>query len=204
MQSRLVSVVTIIGLALVAGATGSSAAEFKYIGVKKCKTCHQKELIGDQHAAWEKSKHSKAYETLKGEEAAKFAKAAGIAGPAYEAEQCLGCHVTAYGADPSAFLKNPLKVENGVQCESCHGPGSGYKKKKIMADHALSVANGMREPGKDEKICVTCHNEKSPSWDPAKGFDFEESKKAIAHPIPAEVKGRYAEAVKELKDKKGK
>jgi hypothetical protein len=203
MRSRLVSVVTIIGLAMIAGAASSSAGGFQYIGAKKCKTCHRKELIGDQYAAWEKSKHSKAYETLKGEEAAKIAKAAGIAGPAYEAEQCLGCHVTAYGADASAFLKGPLKAENGVQCESCHGPGSGYKKKTVMADHAKSVASGMWEPGKDEKICTTCHNEKSTGWDPAVGFDFEERKKAIAHPIPAEVKGRYAEAAKELKAKKG-
>jgi hypothetical protein len=199
MRSRLVSVATIIAIALVTGAASSAAGEFKYIGVKKCKTCHQKALIGDQHAAWEKSKHSKAYEALKGEEAAKFAKAAGIAGPAYEAEQCLGCHVTAYGADPSAFLSGPLNVADGVQCESCHGPGSGYKKKNIMADHAKSVANGLLDPGKDQKICVTCHNEKSPTWDPAKGFDYEASKKAIAHPIPADVKGRYAEAAKKSK-----
>jgi hypothetical protein len=203
MRSRLVSVAAIVALALVSGAAGSTAGDFKYVGVKKCKTCHQKELIGDQHAEWEKSKHSKAYEVLKGEEAAKFAKAAGVAGPAHEAAECLECHVTAYGADPAVFLKKPLKVANGVQCESCHGPGSAYKKKDIMADHAKSVANGMQEPGKNEQICVACHNERSPTWDAAKGFDYEASKKAIAHPIPADVKGRYAEAAKERKAKKG-
>jgi hypothetical protein len=203
MRSRLISIATIITITLVTGAVGSLAGDFKYIGVKKCKTCHQKELIGDQHAEWEKSKHSKAYETLKGEEAAKFAEAAGVTGPAHEAKQCLECHVTAYGADASAFLKGPLKVENGVQCESCHGPGSGYKKKKVMADHALSVAGGLQEPGKNEAVCVACHNDKSPTWDPAKGFDYEASKKVIAHPIPAEVKGRYAEAAKQAKAAKG-
>jgi hypothetical protein len=60
----------------------------------------------------------------------------------------------------------------------------------------------MWEPGKDETICTACHNEKSPTWDAAKGFDFEARKKDIAHAIPADVKGRYAEAAKEAKAKK--
>jgi hypothetical protein len=190
-----------VGTVLIAGAANSSAADFKYVGVKKCRTCHKKELIGDQYGVWKKSKHAKAYELLKSDKAAEVAKKAGITGPAYESPKCLECHVTAYGKPESAFDRGPLEVENGVQCESCHGPGSEYKKKKTMADHDKSVAAGMWEPGKDEKICTTCHNDKSPTWDPEKGFDFEKRKEDIAHPIPKDVKGRYIEAEKELKAK---
>jgi hypothetical protein len=60
----------------------------------------------------------------------------------------------------------------------------------------------MWEPGKTETICTACHNEKSPTWDAAKGFDFEARKKEIAHPIPADVKGRYEEAAKAAKEAK--
>ncbi len=107
--------------------------------------------------------------------------------------------MTAYGEDASKFAKKPLAAQNGVQCESCHGPGSLYKKKKTMADHDKSVAAGMWEPGKSDKICVGCHNDKSPTWDPAEGFDFEKRKEEIAHPIPADVKGKYIEVEKARK-----
>lgn len=183
--------------------SAETASSHKYVGAKKCKSCHGKELIGDQHAEWEKSPHAKAYATLKGEKAVELAKKRGIAGPPHEAEECLKCHVTAYGAPAAAFAKRPLKATDGVQCESCHGPGNDYKKKKIMSDREKSIAKGMWEPGKDEKICTACHNDESPSWDPAKGFDYEESKKAIAHPIPEDVKGKYLEIVAQRKAEKG-
>jgi hypothetical protein len=200
MRSAFVWILAVAGLVFFAAAGPSSAEEFKYIGAAKCKTCHKKELIGDQYGAWEKGQHSKAFETLKTPKAAEVAKAQGIAGPAYEADECLKCHTTGHGLPASAFAKNPLKPEDGVQCESCHGPGSAYKKKKTMADHAKSVAAGMWEPDKDEKICTTCHNDSSPTWDPAKGFNFEERKEKIAHKIPADVKGKYIELSKQKGD----
>jgi len=57
----------------------------------------------------------------------------------------------------------------------------------------------MWEPGKDQKICTQCHNDESPTWDPAKGFDYEASKKKIAHPIPEDVKGHYLEKEKAMR-----
>jgi hypothetical protein len=203
MGSGFAWIVAVIGLTLVAGAGVSSAADFKYVGAKKCKTCHKKELIGNQYGAWQEAKHSKAYETLKGEKAAEVAKEKGITGPPNEAEECIKCHMTAFGEPATAFAKAPLKPEDGVQCESCHGPGSAYKKKKTMSDHDKSVAAGMWEAGKDEKICTACHNDESPTWDAEKGFDFEKRKEEIAHPIPEDVKGKYIELEKELKKKKG-
>ena len=190
-----------IGFWLAAGVTPAAGQEAQYVGASKCKTCHKKELIGDQYSAWEKAKHSQAFETLKGEKALEVAKAQGLAAAPHEAPECLKCHATAYGQDPSKFAKKPLDPKEGVSCEACHGPGSLYKKKKTMADHAKSVAAGMWEPDKDEKICLGCHNEESPTWDAAKGFDFEARKKDIAHLIPKEVKGRYLEAEKEAKAK---
>jgi hypothetical protein len=200
-----------LALTLAGDAVGASTGEHKYVGVQKCKSCHKKKLIGNQYAKWQEMKHSEAFETLKGDEAIKLAKEKGIAKPPHEADECLKCHATAYGLKREQFAKRPLKLSDGVQCESCHGPGNDYKKKKIMSDHDKSVAGGMWEPGKDEKICLNCHNDESPSWDPGKyelagggtaGFDHEQAKEKIAHPIPEDVKGRYLEIEKKRKAEK--
>ena len=190
-----------IGLVLIAGAGGTTAAEPRYVGAKKCKACHGKDLIGNQYREWEKGVHAKAFETLKSDKALELAKKAGIAGPPSEAKECVKCHATAFGLKPAQLWRGrPLEVSEGIQCESCHGPGSKYKKKKTMSNHDKAVAAGMWEPGKDEAICTACHNDQSPTWDPAKGFDYEKAKEEIAHPIPKDVKGRYLEVEKEQRE----
>jgi hypothetical protein len=177
------------------------AKDHKYVGAKACGMCHKKELIGNQLAKWKESPHAKAYKTLEGDEAKKIAKEKGLSTPPNETDECLRCHATAQGLEKSQILRKPLKIQDGVQCESCHGPGSDYRKKKIMSDHDKAVAAGMWEPGKNEKVCTTCHNSESPTWDAAKGFDYAAMKKKIAHPIPKDVKGRYLEAEKEARKK---
>jgi len=196
MRSAFVWILAAAGLMLFAAAGPSTAKDAQYVGAAKCKTCHRKADIGDQYGKWQKSKHAKAFEALKGDKAAQIAKEKGLAKPAYESDECLKCHVTGHGKPASAFAGKPLKAEDGVQCESCHGPGSLYKKKTVMADHDKSVAAGLWEPGKDEKICTACHNDQSPTWDPAKGFDYKTRKEDIAHKIPADVKGKYLEKSK--------
>jgi hypothetical protein len=152
---------------------------------------------------WKTARHSKAFETLQGKEAIEIAKAKGIAGPPSEAGECLKCHATAYGLGPEDHDKTPLLIADGVQCETCHGPGSAYRKKKIMSDHDMSVANGLIAPSAE--TCLTCHNAESPSWDPAKytladgtsaGFDFDQAFEKIKHPIPEGVKGQDLEIEK--------
>jgi len=177
-------------LTLIIVAAGASAEEYQYTGVRDCSRCHKKELIGDQTKVWKESPHAKAYETLMGDDAVKIAKERGMTELPHESGQCLRCHATAYGVPDEKVERPPLRLADGVQCESCHGPGAGYKANEIMSDHAKAVAAGMWEPGKDEKVCLRCHNEESPNFKP---FDYEERKEKIAHPIPADVKGHYLE-----------
>ncbi len=160
---------------------GSEDKEFKYGGVKTCKACHTTKKSGAQYKIWKASKHAKAFETLKSPEALKIAKEKGIDDPS-KSEKCLKCHVTAFTAP--AELKGPkLTMEEGVSCESCHGPGSAYKKKKIM----IAIWEGKEDGAKyglikpDEKVCLSCHNEESPTYKP---FNFEERVAEIAHPVP--------------------
>jgi hypothetical protein len=175
--------------ALLLGAGAASAKDHQYVGVKKCKTCHKKEAIGNQYGKWMDAEHSKAYDTLASEDAKKLAAKKGIDDP-QKAGECLKCHVTAYDVAPALVAKK-FDVTKGVQCESCHGAGKDYRKKKIMVDQEKSKARGLIIP--DEKLCLECHNDESPSWDPSKytlangskaGFDFEQAKEKIAHPVP--------------------
>jgi len=155
-----------------------------FIGTKKCGMCHKKDDGGNQLKIWEGSKHANAYKTLQSAEADKVAKDKGFATKAVETPECLACHATGYNLD-AAMLEKDFKVEDGVQCETCHGAGSDYKSKKIMQDHAASVANGMVEYKDKAAIkaqCVTCHNDKSPTF---KGFDFDKRWAEIVHPVPA-------------------
>ena len=153
----------------------------KYTGTKTCKMCHKKEAVGQQFPIWEKSKHAGAYKTLQSKDADKIAAEKGFKTAAVETPECLVCHATV--VDASLMDKN-YKVEQGVQCETCHGAGKDYKSKKVMKDHEKSVANGLIAFGSDkeiEKLCVTCHNDKSPTY---KKFDFAKSWAEIIHNTP--------------------
>jgi hypothetical protein len=187
------------------GRAASAEDVHQYVGAAKCKSCHAKELIGDQYGTWKaKDPHHRAFETLKNEASRAIAAKRGLASSAHEAPECLECHVTAFGA-PATQIATPLDPAEGVQCESCHGPGRDYRKKKVMSDHELAHAKGLWHADDDPAICTTCHNEKSPTFDAKRytlpggktaGFDFEQAKQRIAHPIPEDVKGRYLELEK--------
>ncbi len=170
--------ITIVLILILSVALLGQDVTHKYIGVKKCKTCHKKAKQGEQYKIWSEGPHAKALETLSSEKALKYAKENGIANPAEE-PKCLKCHSTFGSVDKSLHAKT-LTLEEGVSCESCHGPGSDYKKKKIMKDQELSVKNGLIIP--DEKTCIKCHTEENNDF--YEPFDFEERKKEIAHPKP--------------------
>jgi len=209
MIRKLIVIASGIGIALTVLSGSATGEEFKYVGAKKCRTCHKKELIGNQYAQWKDSRHAKAFETLASDKALEWATKRGVEGSPQEAGECLKCHVTGYEADESHFGLKRLKYGDGIQCETCHGRGSGYKTKKIMSNPEQSAARGLVIS--DEKLCLSCHNDESPAWDPSKyllangkraGFDFEQAKKQIAHPIPEHVKGNYIELEKKLKAEK--
>jgi hypothetical protein len=151
----------------------SVLAENKYVGAKMCGMCHKGEKKGAQFETWQKSKHAEAYKTLTGTKAAEIAKVKGLKKAANESPECLECH---------AISADAKLVTDGVQCESCHGAGSAYK--SIMKDKAKAIAAGLTD-FKDntaiEKVCKTCHNEKSPTH---KTFKLDEMWAKIKHPIP--------------------
>jgi len=79
-----------------------------------------------------------------------------------------------------------ITLEEGVSCESCHGPGGDYYKKKTMqaiTDGELDGATvGLIHP--TEEVCKKCHTPEGNAF--YKEFIFEERVEKIAHPRPAE------------------
>jgi hypothetical protein len=174
---RTVAVIAIAVLLLVA--VVGLAGDYAYTGLKKCKMCHKGTKNGEIYEKWEAGPHAKAFEVLGGEKAAAVYAELGKAGNPQEDAACLRCHVTGHGLADSLTTK--LDPDNGVTCEACHGPGSGYYKKSVMKDREAAVANGLNPDPKAG--CVRCHNEESPTY---KAFDADDRWPEIAHEVPEE------------------
>lgn len=199
LRSRLGFVSGVLFVLLSESASADSVHE--YVGARKCGVCHKKVLIGDQLGTWTRGPHARALATLQTEASQRIGARLGLETPPEEAMACLECHATA-AVVPAARQAYDLALADGVQCESCHGAGGDYRKKKVMSDPTEARAKGLLDLEDHPGLCATCHNERSPTFDPARyrlpdggtsGFDLEQARERIAHPIPAEVKGRYLE-----------
>lgn len=153
-----------------------------FVGVESCGMCHKTEKQGSQLSIWQKSDHAKAFETLKTDKANKIAKDKGFLKPASETRECLKCHVTGYNLE-ATLLGKKFKVEDGVQCETCHGAGSAYKDMKVMKDKKLAIENGLIVQDNIEELCVSCHNSESPTF---VKMNFKEAWNKIKHTIAKE------------------
>ena len=155
-----------------------SQSEYNYVGVKTCTNgCHELEEQGNQYEVWENSGHSQAFHELQTEAADSIAISLGYETPASETKECIRCHVLGKDIDES-LLTESFDISQGVQCESCHGPGSAYKELSIMKDSAEAVSKGLIIHKEKENWCITCHNTESPTYIP---FDYEPLWKMIAH-----------------------
>ena len=135
---------------------------------------------------------AKAFESLKPGQAveAKTKAKLDLAKDYTKDPSCVACHVTGYGQpggypevvagkEFTAAEKARAALNEGVGCESCHGPGSqasAYKKDHKEYKWADVAKLGMIKPS--EAVCTACHNKKSPTFTT---FDFEARKKEGAH-----------------------
>lgn len=151
-------------------------AQNKFVGVNTC-ACHNLPKQGKQVDVWKKSKHAEAFTVLKTDKAKEYAAAKSIAGSPSEAKECLECHTTGYG-EPA---EKSFKPEMGVQCEACHGAGSGYKAIHNKPENKEKAVAAGLVLNAGEKLCVTCHTSK---MHPVKDFDFKKMMEEIKHPMP--------------------
>lgn len=156
--------------------------DHEYVGVEECALCHHTESQGNQYDIWKGTRHAQAFHTLTTDAADQIAESLGYETPASENPKCLKCHATAFNAD-AKYLGPYYKVTDGVQCETCHGPGGDYTKWKVMQDYEVAVEKGLIIHHYKIDFCAECHNEESPTY---KVLDFDDAWKLIAHPLPPE------------------
>lgn len=160
------SIYTIVLVLSIVFVTALIAGEkHTYVGVKTCKMCHKGERKGMVFEKWEGSEHANATAQLEGQEVT---------------DKCYGCHATGFGEE-GGFAPDCETTETmaGIQCEACHGPGSDYKKMKIMKDPEAAKAAGLKMPAPEH--CTTCHNN---SHHADMIFNYEEAWPQIEHKLP--------------------
>jgi len=186
LQGRVIFT-SVILLNSVLFACASKAEDAQYVGAEKCKNCHSAASKGDQYDKWTSEKHSHAFAVLSTDEAKKTAKEKGVANPAKAAE-CLKCHVAAFEA-PAAAKSKKFDMTLGVQCETCHGPGSKHVEARLKdeGDDDAAAAKLVVLPAGEiigaptAETCYKCHNKESPNYIP---FAFNNFYPVIAHLDP--------------------
>jgi hypothetical protein len=160
--------------ALAALSAPPAVAQSKFVGVRACAQCHDATAHGNAMASWRASPHANAFATLaKSTESAprqcdnlnlwvvtmSHGERYGLPTRATEAKECLPCHSTAFGAGPKLLAPTFDRTE-GVQCESCHGPGSAHVEAMSAGTNgsAASTLTGYADERAIQKRCGTCHD----------------------------------------------
>jgi len=141
--------------AVLIAADSMEAPSLEYVGAQKCRLCHF-----EIYESWRSTRHARAMSLLEG-------------GPAANPD-CVHCHSTGIKADGTL-------IEN-IECESCHGPGSEYRKMRVMKDLGKAIELGLVVGS--ETTCVGCHNEDSPDF---KGFEYTPGQTTGLHILPSSV-----------------
>jgi YVTN family beta-propeller protein len=175
---------TVVVLAALSNAMPAGAQQRSpvYVGARVCARCHSGPEAGHQFSLWLRAKHSIAYATLAKPEAKKIAELSGIRVDPQDSFTCLGCHSS--GAQAEDWEKDDtFRVEDGVQCETCHGPGSEYMAEGVMADRQAAMEAGLRAPDRD--TCLRCHKPKGTHVAVLRSpqLDVVEAMARIAHPL---------------------
>jgi len=167
---------TALALFLILGPIGGSATaqsnitgSATYVGVATCggTTCHgrshadgpivrQDEIMLWQDPATAAGAHSRAWSVLRDERSREIGRRLGIGDPS-SAPMCLGCHATPAGRRGARF-----QTSDGVGCESCHGPASGWVASHyaVGGTHQANVSRGLvplDNPRARAAICLDCH-----------------------------------------------
>ncbi len=116
-------------------ANGVAQEDNRYVGSKKCKTCHTKE-----YKSWEKTKHAVVFDNLSDAEK--------------KDPEILKKRTTGYGkAGGFKSVEETPDLVN-VGCEMCHGPG-GKHVDVPLSDKEAKKASAQTPAGKN--VCIECH-----------------------------------------------
>lgn len=147
----------------------------EYVGNEACRPCHEA-----AYQKWLGTKHARTFVWLRSATALQVAARQGIkASSPDRSGVCLGCHATA-AAVPAAFRGPGFRMEEGVACEKCHGPGGEHV--RLMRSPQPGGPSGLSKPPPD--LCYTsCHHPKeSHAVVGARHLTHEQAWAKITHP----------------------
>lgn len=153
----------------------------QYVGNQACKDCH-----ASTYEVWLGTKHARSYVFLDSEAGKAIAEKEEVSAQPTLSAKCVVCHTTAADV-PADFRASGFHIEEGIKCESCHGPGGEHVKGELSLNRQAVLATRMTSP--TEEDCLVCHKE-IPSHDllDKKPFDFKKDMAKIAHPVSRDEK----------------
>jgi hypothetical protein len=117
-------------------------------------------ILQNEYSTWIiKDKHSRAYQALTSDIGERIARILKLNAKAEESPKCLTCHALYTTPEQRGRV---FEISEGVSCENCHGPASGWLGPHTTRDwpHEKSLALGMRDTRnvihRTEK-CLECH-----------------------------------------------
>jgi len=172
----------------------SADATFRLMGAATCASmsCHNvagaRGAFRSEYSTWAgHDAHARAFQVLYDERSQRIAR--NLYGPkanAWEQQVCLNCHSSKHAESVVDAASGRFSLADGVGCESCHGPASGYLREHYGAGFKnLTAAKKEETYGlwqtKDlvarAKICADCH-----IGNPQKGMDVNHDLIAAGHP----------------------
>lgn len=151
----------------VAAAQPPSSDAGNYVGPGSCSAvaCHGAvrpsagaRILQTEYSTWiARDRHARATDVLSNAVSARMAKILGLGAP-QQAQKCLACHAL----DVPASARARTFATEGVSCEACHGPASGWLGYHVTRDatHEESVRRGMydtKDVVKRTEKCLACH-----------------------------------------------
>jgi hypothetical protein len=115
----------------------------------------------NEYSIWAaQDKHARAYTVLSNPVAIRMGKILGLEQPPNKSDKCLNCH--ALNVRPEQRAQTFQTIEDGVSCESCHGPAVGWLGPHTLKNwtHEQSLKLGMydtRDLAKRTERCLSCH-----------------------------------------------
>ena len=115
-------------------------------------------ILQTEYTTWiARDRHARATEVLSNPVSVRMGKILGLGRPD-QAQKCLVCH----SLDASTAQQSRNYTSEGVSCEACHGPATGWLGYHVTKDarHEESVRRGMydtKDVVKRTEKCLTCH-----------------------------------------------
>jgi hypothetical protein len=118
-------------------------------------------IAQNEYTIWAgQDKHSRAYTVLSNPVSVRMGEILGLGQPPNKSDKCLACHAL---NEPSEQRAQTFQtIEDGVSCESCHGPAVGWLGPHTLKNqaHEQNIKLGMydtRDLVKRSERCLSCH-----------------------------------------------